>query len=117
MYCHLLHSELEHEELDELGHGHLAEAVEGEHHADGQPRLLLKPGVDDEQYVHIDQPEGRSDQEADADTKVKSVGGKGRRNEAGNEDGVAENCNESFTFQLDQRSHKESCDAPCSKKN
>ena len=117
MKCHLFHSELEHKELDKLGHGHLADAVEGEHHADGQPRLLLEPGVDDQQHVDVDQAEGRSDQDADADSKVKSVGGEGGGNEAGNEDRVAENCHKSFTFQFDQRSDKESSDAPCSKKN
>ena len=112
MKCHLFHSELEHKELDELGHGHLAEAVEGEHQADGQPRLLLEPGVDDQQHVDVDQAEGRSNQDADADTQVKSVGGEGGANEAGNEDGVAENCHKSFTSQLDQRSDKEGSDAP-----
>ena len=85
--------------------------------ADGQPSLLLKPGVDDQQDVDINQAKGGSDQEADADSKVKSAGGKGRGYEAGDEDGVAQNCNESFTFQRNQRSHKEGCDAPCSKKN
>ena len=74
---HLFHGELEHKELDKLGHGHLAEAVEGEHHTDGQPRLLLKPRVDDQQDVDVDQAEGGSDQDADAENKVEGVGGEG----------------------------------------
>ena len=64
---HLFHSELDHEELNQLWHEHLADAVEGEHHADGQPGLLLEPGVDDQQDVDVDQAEGRPNQEADAD--------------------------------------------------
>ena len=73
----LFHSELEHKDLDQLGHGHLAEAVEGEHHADGQPSFLLEPGVDDQQDVDVDQAEGGANQDADADDKVEGVGGEG----------------------------------------
>ena len=48
---------------------------------------------------------------------MKRIVGKSRKDEAGDENGVAENCHKSFTSQLDQRSNKECDEAPSSKKN
>ena len=101
---HLLHSELEHEQLDKLGHRHLAKTVDSEHHADGKASLLVEPRVHGEENIDVDQPEGGADEEANADHKVESGGGKSGKNKAKDENHITEDCYKSFTFQLCQRS-------------
>ena len=114
---HLLHSELEQEQLDKLGHRHLAKTVDGEHHADGKASLLVEPRVHGEENVDVDQPEGGADEETNADHKVECGGGKSGEKKAKDENHIAEDCYKSITSQLCQRSNKEGGYAPGRKKH